>query len=166
MKAEHRDLIRPHSPGNPSCPAEPLKVALGGSTPAPARGVRRALLLAVGGVSLGTGVVGMFVPLLPTTCFLLLAAWCFGRSSPRLHHWMYHNRWFGTYLRDYRNGRGIPRAVKVGSLSALWLTIGATVVFVTSALWMQALLLAIAVAVTAHVVSQRDAVPLRDEVGA
>jgi uncharacterized membrane protein YbaN (DUF454 family) len=121
------------------------------------------LLLVVGGGSLGTGVVGMFVPLLPTTCFLLLAAWCFGRSSPRLHHWMYHNRWFGTYLSDYKRGRGIPRGVKIGSLSLLWITIGATIVFANSAIWLQALLVAVAVAVTVHVTAQRDAVPLRDE---
>jgi uncharacterized membrane protein YbaN (DUF454 family) len=163
MNADNSELIRPQSPGNPSCPADQLKSALGGSQPAPARGARRVLLLVVGGGSLGTGVVGMFVPLLPTTCFLLLAAWCFGRSSPRLHHWMYHNRWFGTYLSDYKRGRGIPRGVKIGSLSLLWITIGATIVFANSAIWLQALLVAVAVAVTVHVTAQRDAVPLRDE---
>lgn len=163
MTADNRDLIRQQSPGNPACPADQLKSALAGPSPAPARGARRVLLLAVGGASLGTGVIGMFVPLLPTTCFLLLAAWCFGRSSPRLHHWMYHNRWFGAYLRDYRSGRGIPRGVKVGSLSVLWLTIGATILFATSAIWLQTLLVAVAVTVTVHVTTQRDAEPLRDE---
>ena len=158
MNSETRDLIRPRTPGNPECPAEHVKAVLGGfGTRAQAQGARRVVLLAVGGVSLGTGVVGMFLPVLPTTCFLLLAAWCFGRSSPRLHYWMHHNRWFGTYLSDYRNGHGIPRAIKVGSLSLLWLTIGTTALFVVSAWWLRLLLIAIAVAVTAHVATQRDA---------
>ncbi|HKS06265.1 MAG TPA: YbaN family protein [Gemmatimonadaceae bacterium] len=152
------DLIRASAPGNPACPAEPVKAALAGPTPdAQARGIRRYVLIGVGSVSLATGVIGMFVPLLPTTCFLLLAAWCFGKSSPRLHHWMYHNRWFGSYLLDYRSGRGIPRAVKIGSLAVLWGTIGATVVFAISTTWVRVLLLAIAVAVSAHVATQRDA---------
>ena len=152
------DLLRPPSPGNPACPAEPVKAVLAGATPnAQARGVRRYVLIGVGSLSLGTGVIGMFVPLLPTTCFLLLAAWCFGRSSPRLHHWMYHNRWFGTYLRDYRSGLGIPRAVKIGSLAILWATIGATVVFAISTTWIRVLLIAIALGVSAHVATQRDA---------
>jgi hypothetical protein len=157
MHNHKSDHIRPASPGNPACPAERVKSVLGAADVAQARGARRVLLIGVGGASLGTGVIGMFVPVLPTTCFLLLAAWCFGRSSPRLHHWMYHNRWFGAYLSDYRNGRGIPRAIKIGSLSLLWLTMGATVVFAVSALWLRALLVGIAVAVTAHVATQRDA---------
>jgi uncharacterized membrane protein YbaN (DUF454 family) len=155
----NQDLIRPASPGNPACPAEPVKAVLaGGLAPGvPARGLRRVVLLGAGSVSLGTGIVGMFVPLLPTTCFLLLAAWCFGRSSPRVHRWMYENRWFGTYLYDYRSGRGIPRAVKIGSLSLLWSTIGLTVVFAVSTLWVRVALLLTALAITAHVATQRDA---------
>lgn len=154
------DLLRPPSAGNPACPAEPVKAILAGAdTAAPATGLRRYALIAVGSASLATGIVGMVVPLLPTTCFLLLAAWCFGRSSPRLHHWMYHNRWFGSYLRDYRSGFGIPRAVKVGSLAILWATIAATAVFAISSPWLRALLIAIAIGVSAHVASQRDARP-------
>lgn len=154
------DMLRPPSPGNPACPAEPVKAMLEGPDgSAQARGMRRYVLIAVGCASLATGVVGMFVPLLPTTCFLLLAAWCFGRSSPRLHRWMYYNRWFGTYLRDYRSGRGIPRAVKVGSLAIMWTTIAATVVFAISATWLRLALVGIALAVSAHVATQRDASP-------
>jgi len=165
MSKQSGDYIRRGALGNASCPAEHVKSALAGPEdgrvpgPLQARGARRVLLLGVGGASLGTGVLGMFVPLLPTTCFLLLAAWCFGRSSPRLHYWMYHNRWFGTYLSDYRSGRGIPFAIKVGSLSLMWLTIGATVLFAVSALWLRALLVSIAIAVTVHVATQRNAQP-------
>jgi uncharacterized membrane protein YbaN (DUF454 family) len=152
----NRDLIRPTSDSNPDCPADTVKAALGGGDIAPISAARRAVFLIVGTLSLATGVIGMFVPLLPTTCFLLLATWCFARSSPRLHRWMYENRWFGEYLRDYREGRGIPRSLKVGSLSIMWLTIGASVVFAVSVLWVRLLLLGIAVAVSVHVITLRD----------
>jgi uncharacterized membrane protein YbaN (DUF454 family) len=159
------DLLRPQSPGNPECPAESVKAVLGGDTAGPVGGARRILFLIVGVVSLATGVVGMFVPLLPTTCFLLLAAWCFARSSPRLHRWMFSNKWFGEYLSDYREGRGIPRALKVGSLSVMWLTIGVSVVFAISTLWVRVLLLAIALGVTIHVAGLRDSRALATERG-
>lgn len=157
------DLIRPTSPGNPDCPAESVKTALGGDAGGPVRGARRLVFLVVGALSLATGVIGMFVPLLPTTCFLLLAVWCFARSSPRLHSWMLTNRWFGDYLRDYREGRGIPRALKVGSLSVMWLTIGFSVAFAISAIWVRLVLLGIAVGVTIHVAGLRDSRALATE---
>jgi uncharacterized membrane protein YbaN (DUF454 family) len=124
---------------------------------------RRIALLVTGLVSLGTGILGIFIPLLPTTCFLLLAAWCFGKSSPRLHAWMMNNRWFGDYLSDYKAGRGIPRKLKVGSLSMLWVVILASVAFAVSALWVRTLLIVIAVAVTIHVASLRDSRALQPD---
>ncbi len=153
-----QDLLRPPSPGSPSCPSERIKNALGGGAPlsAPISGPRRLLLLVVGWVSLATGVIGMFLPLLPTTCFLLLAAWAFGRSSPRWYAWMYHNKVFGSYLRDYRDGRGIPLGVKIGSLAVLWGSIALSAVVFVSAWWVRLILVAIAVAVTVHLVTLRD----------
>jgi uncharacterized membrane protein YbaN (DUF454 family) len=159
------DLLRPRSPGNPDCPAESVKAVLDGGDAGPARGARRVVFLVVGVLSLATGVVGMFVPLLPTTCFLLLAAWCFARSSPPLHRWMYSNRWFGAYLRDYREGRGIPQALKVGSLSVMWLTIGGSVVLAISSFWVRLALIAIALGVTIHVASLRDSRALAADQG-
>ena len=150
------DLIRPTSQPNPDCPAETVKAALDSTEGGAVGGARRVIFLVVGTLSLATGVIGMFVPLLPTTCFLLLATWCYARSSPRLHRWMHENRWFGEYLRDYREGRGIPRTLKVGSLSVMWLTIGASIVFAISTLWVRLALLAIALGVTIHVASLRD----------
>ena len=68
----------------------------------------------------------MFVPVLPTTPFLLLAAICYARSSERFYHWLLNNRWFGEYLKNYREGRGIPLREKTLTVLALWLTIGFT----------------------------------------
>jgi uncharacterized membrane protein YbaN (DUF454 family) len=111
--------------------------------------VRRMALLVCGSLSLALGVAGIFVPLLPTTCFLLLAAWCYARSSPRLYGWLLTTRWIGSYLRRYRDDRAIPAGVKTASLTMLWITIGYSV-FVFPNLAVRIVLLMIAVAVTAH----------------
>lgn len=111
----------------------------------------RALLVAAGTLSVGLGVLGIFLPLLPTTPFLLLAAFCYTRSSPRLLEWLLGNRWFGEYIRNYREGRGIPMREKVFTLSLLWITIAATTILALDTWPLRLLLLAIATSVTIHV---------------
>ncbi len=101
------------------------------------------------------GAIGIVLPVLPTTPFLLLAAACFVRSSPRFHQWLLNNRVLGLYIRDYCSGRGIPLRAKIVSISLLWLTIGYAVVFVIEPTWLRALLLLIAVLVSAHIISIR-----------
>src|SRR5688572_26087647 len=88
------------------------------------RPFRRAALLVCGTLSLALGVIGIFVPLLPTTCFLLVAAWCYARSSQRLYDRLMRARWIGGYLRRYRDERSIPIHVKIASLVMMWITIG------------------------------------------
>jgi uncharacterized protein len=83
----------------------------------------RAILLAVGTISLALGAIGIFVPILPTTPFLLLSAACYMRSSDRLHKWLLNNRWFGQYIRNYQEGKGIPMKTKVVALTTLWVAI-------------------------------------------
>ena len=112
--------------------------------------LRRALLIAAGTACVALGTLGIVLPLLPTTPFLLLAAVCYARSSPRLLHWLTHNRWFGSYIRNYREGHGIPLREKILTLSLLWITIGITVIFFVPLLWVKILLLLIATAVTIH----------------
>ncbi len=85
--------------------------------------VGRGLLIAAGTVLVGIGVLGIFLPLLPTTPFVLLAAACYVRSSPRLHHWVSNNRWTGPYIRNFRHGRGMPRRAKVTTVVLLWGTL-------------------------------------------
>ena len=68
----------------------------------------RVLLIAGGNLCVALAVLGLFLPVLPTTPFLLLAAVCYARSSERFYHWLVTNRWFGAYIRNYREGRGIP----------------------------------------------------------
>ena len=111
----------------------------------------RVLLMTCGTLCVVLGVVGMFVPMLPTTPFLLLAALCYSRSSPRFYHWLLNNRWFGAYIRNYREGRGIPLREKVLTLAALWITIGFAAVVVVPAWWGKLILAGIAAGVTLHV---------------
>jgi uncharacterized membrane protein YbaN (DUF454 family) len=115
--------------------------------------LKKNLLIAAGTLCVVLGVIGMFIPVLPTTPFLLLAAVCYGRSSKRFYHWLLTNRWFGEYIRNYREGRGIPLLQKILSISLLWLTIGYTAWFVISAWWLRLILLGIACGVTIHLVS-------------
>lgn len=106
--------------------------------------------MVAGTICVGLGAIGIFVPLLPTTPFLLLAAVCFARSSPRLLHWLTHNRWFGRYLRIYREGRGIPRREKILTIALLWITIAIAIWLFADHLWLRLALVLIATAVTIH----------------
>ena len=104
-----------------------------------------------GSVFLALGVLGVPLPVLPTTPFLLLAAACFLRGSPRMHAWMMTNRYFGTYLAEYRAGHGIPMRTKVAAIALLWAGIGASATFfLEGALW-RTVLVAVAVVVTVHI---------------
>ena len=112
-------------------------------------------LKVVGIVSMGLGVLGIFVPLLPTTPFLLLAAACFFRSSPRLYAWLIHHPWFGKFILYYREYRAIPLQVKIGALVLLWAVIGYAIWCVTTLWWIRGLLAVIALGVTVHLLQLR-----------
>jgi uncharacterized membrane protein YbaN (DUF454 family) len=115
--------------------------------------MRRGVFFGVGAVSVALGVVGIVVPLWPTTCFLLLAGWCFARSSPRTERWLHENRLFGRYLRDYRERGIISTRVRHTSLLVMWTFIGMSAFLFLSRVWVVALLVLIASAVTVHLYS-------------
>jgi len=112
--------------------------------------LKRYLLILSGTVSLAIGIVGIFTPILPTTPFLLLAAACYLRSSQRFHHWLMNNRVFGSYIRNYTEGRGIPIRVKLFTIALLWVTIGISIWAVNN-LIVTIVLLIVAVGVTLHI---------------
>lgn len=120
-----------------------------------ARSVRQGLLIAAGTASVGVGVVGIAVPILPTTPFLLLAAACYVRGSERMYNGLLNNRILGEYIRSYREGRGLPLRIKVLTISLLWITIGYSTVFVIDAAWVRIILLIIATGVTIHILMIR-----------
>jgi len=111
----------------------------------------RTLLIVAGSVFVVVAIVGIFIPLLPTTPFLLLAAACYARGSQRFYDWLLNNRWFGRYIRDYREGRGIALRVKALTLLLLWVTIGFSAAFAVHSLPVRIVLGVIAVGVTAHI---------------
>jgi uncharacterized membrane protein YbaN (DUF454 family) len=80
----------------------------------------RYTLLAVGWLSVILGVIGIFLPVLPTTPFLLLAAACFARSSPRFYAWLVEHPRLGPWIRDYLEGNGIPLKGKIYTLLLMW----------------------------------------------
>ena len=96
------------------------------------------------------GVIGIIVPILPTTPFLLLAAYFFAKSSKRFLNWLLTNRLFGRYIDNYRSGRGIPLLQKVLTITSLWLTIGVSALFFVESWWVRGLLLVIALGVSIH----------------
>lgn len=112
--------------------------------------VRKALLIFLGTLFVGLGVIGMFLPLVPTTVFLLLAAYCYSRSSERFHTWLLTNRWCGKYIKNYRDGRGMTAAQKAKATLLLWASIGFSIWIVGGSFWLSLLLGGIAIGVTAH----------------
>lgn len=117
--------------------------------------VTRALLVVLGLLSLGFGVLGIFVPLLPTTPFLLLSAYCFIRSSDRLYGWLIGNKFLGHYIHNYIENRAIEPRIKWFTIALLWVSILTSVITLSLALWIKALLVVIAVGVTVHILRLR-----------
>ena len=113
----------------------------------------RLLLLVAGSLSLILGLVGLFVPVLPTTPFLLVSAACYARGSHRFYDWLIHHPWFGEYIRNYREGKGIEKRHKTAALVLLWSTILASAIFFVNAWWLRGILVAIASGVTIHLLS-------------
>ena len=81
---------------------------------------KRILYLMLGWFSLITGIIGIFLPLLPTTPLVLLAAWCFSRSSERFHTWLIEHKVFGPILRDWQSSDGIPRKARNRAIIFMW----------------------------------------------
>ncbi len=117
------------------------------SLPAPSRVHRSApmrwLYLVAGIVSLALGVVGIFVPVLPTTPFVLLAAACFARSSPRFHEWLLRHRVMGPIIREWEAHRAMPPGVKPWAYAVMAVTFGISIA-VVPALWHRLMLLSMA----------------------
>ncbi len=94
--------------------------------------LKKHLLIIGGTLSLGLGVLGMFLPVLPTTPFLLLTVYCYVRSSPRLYEWIIRHRIFGEYLRNYLEYHAISVRAKVISLVGLWASLTVSFILVES----------------------------------
>ena len=113
----------------------------------------RIILIAAGTASLSLGILGIVVPILPTTPFLLLAAACYARGSQRFYSWLLNNKYIGTYIRNYLEKKGVSLKVKIFTITLLWTTISISVILISPNLIVQVILVVIAAGVTAHVLS-------------
>ena len=111
------------------------------------------ILIGSGTFFLIIGIIGIFIPILPTTPFLLLAAACYARGSKKFYNWLINNKWFGDYIKNYREKRGIPISVKIISITILWITIAFSIFIIVSYLLFQIILIIIAVGVTIHILT-------------
>ena len=113
------------------------------------------LLITTGTFFVGVGIVGIFVPILPTTPFLLISAALYARSSKRFYNWLVNNKIFGRFIKNYREGKGIPLRLKIITITLLWITIGCSAIFAVDILWVRIMLVIIAAGVTVHVIGIR-----------
>lgn len=104
--------------------------------------MHRTILLIIGWLAVGLATIGVVLPLLPTTPFLLLAAWCFARSSPRFHHWLLYRSWFGSYIRYWQQYRAMPPGAKPRAICFTLLTFAVSL-WLVKILWVRILLVVI-----------------------
>lgn len=109
------------------------------------------ILATLGTITLALGIIGIFLPVLPTTPFLLLSAALYVRSSQRLYDWLMSHRHLGPYIRNFRENKAIPLRVKIVSVSLVWATLLYCAFFVAKVWWMSAMFITIATAVSAHI---------------
>lgn len=115
--------------------------------------MKQTLFVTLGTISLGLGILGIFLPILPTTPFLLLTATLYFNSSKKLYSKLMGNKHLGPYIKSFREDKSIPLQAKIISVSLLWLTIGYSIFFVVHLTILKVLLGAIAIAVTIHILS-------------
>lgn len=115
------------------------------------RELMRYALLGCGWVALAIGAVGLFVPILPTAPFVLLAAACFMRGSDRLHAWLTEHPTFGVHIRDYLAGNGLQRRSKVMALATLWASVLTSTVLLVPIIVVDCIIVGIALAVTLYI---------------
>ncbi|MDO5018156.1 MAG: YbaN family protein [Lagierella massiliensis] len=111
--------------------------------------MKKFLLKILGGISVVLGTIGIFLPVIPTTPFLLLAAWAFLNSSDTLYNWLMNHRVFGLYIRSYVEFRGVSKFHKIFAITTLWITMIISILLIDK-FPVKILLGIIAVLVTIH----------------
>ena len=122
------------------------------------RKIVRTLWFIAGTICVVLGAIGIVLPILPTTPFLLAAAACYYKSSERMHRWLLNNKWFGEYIRNYQEGKGLTIKTKITALTVLWITIVFSTAFMLDrilppmlVLPIQLIMIAVAIAVSTHI---------------
>lgn len=107
--------------------------------------IKKPLLIILGSIFFGLGFIGILIPGLPTTPFLLLSAGCYVRSSDRLYAWLLNHKIFGNYIQNIRENRSISLRSKIVSLIAMWLMISLSAFVFIEILWIRILVLILGV---------------------
>lgn len=121
--------------------------------------LKKTLLVIAGTAFVTIGIIGIFVPLLPTTVFFLLAAYCYARSSKKFYDKLLNNKWFGSYIKNYREKKGISLRVKIVSLLVLWITILYSGFVISENIYVRIGLLIIAIGVSIHLLTLKTYKP-------
>lgn len=117
------------------------------------------IYVAIGSISLVLGVIGIFLPILPTTPFLLLSAALFFRGSPRLYTWLLEHKYLGPYIRSFREDRAIPLRAKIISVSLLWITAIHCMLFLFPYWWLKGIMAVVTIGVTIYILSFKTRSP-------
>lgn len=118
--------------------------------------MKKILLTIIGTISLVLGIIGIILPILPTTPFLLLSLACYMKSSKRLYDFVLLNKYLGPYVKDYVSGKGIPLKAKKKAIILLWVTMGISVVFVVDKIHLRLMLLTIAIIVSTYIWTRKE----------
>lgn len=117
--------------------------------------LKKNIYLVIATILVALGTIGIFVPLLPTTPFLLLAAYFYMNSSKKRLKWLLNNKYLGPYIHNYISRQGMPLRVKVKTITLLWITLAATFIFATGNLHVRLFLIAVGIGVTIHLVAKK-----------
>lgn len=115
-------------------------------------GFRKYFYLVSGVILVAIGVIGIFLPVLPTTIFLILASACFVKGSPKANEWLRNHKILGMYLKNYQDGTGLTLKAKVINIFLLWSMILISAFLFTEEIYIRLILIAIAIGVTIHLV--------------
>ena len=112
----------------------------------------RSAYIIVGTIALVIGAIGLFLPVVPTTPLVILAAACYYRGSDRLHAWILSSRWFGETIKNYQAGRGLTRDTKLRAISMMWVMILVSAWFFVSSLFVRVAMICVSIGVTVYLV--------------
>lgn len=112
----------------------------------------RSIYIIVGTIALVIGAIGLFLPVIPTTPLVILAAACYYRGSDRLHNWILSSRWFGETVKNYQEGRGLTRDTKVRAISMMWAMILISAWFFVSNFFVRVAIICVAIGVTVYLI--------------
>ena len=113
------------------------------------------ILIVLGSLSLVLGVIGIFLPLIPTTPLLLLSAALYIRSSEKLYLWLINQKHLGAYIRNFRENKAIPLRAKIISVSMVWITLIYCTITISEQIWVKSLFIILAIGITWHILSYK-----------